>query len=282
VITHANGRVLLTGLGGDNLVLGTMFFFADWIAAGHLWPALREMAHRAALGRVSFWELAYRNALLPLLPARLRRALARDSQGAVPRWVNAAAARRFDIGSRVACDGICDGRRGHKYEDAQAALIAAIPSTLIDGPEEDALDVRHPYLHRPLVELALRLPPEMCVRPHERKWVLRESMRGILPETVRTRVGKGEADGLEAWSLTHEQRHIDRLLDDPILAQLGCIDPSTLRDSINAVRQGRPMRGVSSCRAGNTLEVELWLQLRSGRWAAEGSQHSSSERSDVK
>lgn len=272
VIERAGGRVLFTGLGGDNLALGTMFFFADWVVSGRLGHALAEMAHRAAMGRVSFWELAYRNALLPLLPAGLRRALTRGGEGDVPPWLTSEATKRFDIVSRTAHDQVYGGRLGHKYEQAQAALIAAIPSTLIDGPHEDALDVRHPYLHRPLVELSLRLPPELVVRPQQRKWILRESMRGILPEFVRTRIGKGEADGFDVWSLTHEQQYIDRLLEDPILGQLGCIDPKRLRDAVCAARDGRGSKTGSSSRIGGTLETELWLQLRSGRWAANCSQ----------
>lgn len=272
VIESAGGQVLFTGLGGDNLALGTMFFFADWVATGQLGRALMEMAHRAAMGRVSFWELAYRNALLPLLPAGLRRALTRGGEGDVPPWLTAVAARQFDLEARTAHDQVYGGRLGHKYEQAQAALIAAIPSTLIDGPHEDALDVRHPYLHRPLVELSLRLPPELVVRPQQRKWILRESMRGILPEFVRTRVGKGEADGFDVWSLTHEQNYIDRLLEDPILSQLGCIDPKRLRDAVTAARDGRGGQRGASSRVGSTLEVELWLQIRSGRWAAKDSQ----------
>jgi hypothetical protein len=112
----------------------------------------------------------------------------------------------------------------------------------------------------------------MCVRPHARKWILREAMRGILPEMVRGRVGKGSLDGLHVHSLVHDGPRLDRLLRDPILAQLGCLDLGVLRRVLDDVRGGRASHRGWRDLISNTLHVELWLQLRSGRWAAAASQ----------
>ena len=271
-VRGAGGRVLLTGIGGDHLALGTMFFFADWVARGEWGRAGREMLRRAALGRVSFWRLAYENALLPLLPAAMRRALlGAEGRSGVPPWVTRGLARRVGLTrGDVEDDADYGGRWGSKYADALAAGVAAIPSQLSCGVIEDALDMRHPFLHRPLVEYALRLPPELCVRPHARKWVLREAMRGVLPEFVRTRIGKGSGTGLMVWSLAHERGWVEALLRDPLLAQLGCIEPATLREAI--ARAGARTRGDPdddpALLAVRTLEVEMWLRVRAGRWVA--------------
>jgi asparagine synthase (glutamine-hydrolysing) len=281
IVQQSGGRALLTGEGGDALVAGTMFFFADWLVSGRAWESVREMAHRAALGRVSFWELAYQNAVTPLLPALLRRRLTRTSMGSVPPWIPPAAARRFGLARRSTLEQVYGGRRGQKYQDALASTIDGIPSVMPLGPADDLLELRHPYLHRPLVELALRLSPEMCVRPHARKWILREAMRGILPEPVRTRVGKSGLDGLHVWSLTHEQARTDRMLRDPILAQLGVIDRGALCRVIDDVRSGGGSHDGWRGRINGTLEVEMWLQLRSGRWAAEDPQSTRTKQVEV-
>jgi asparagine synthase (glutamine-hydrolysing) len=144
--------------------------------------------------------------------------------------------------------------------------VAAIGDSLAVGVIEDALDVRHPYLYRPLVEFALRLPPELCARPHERKWVLREAMRDILPEAVRTRIGKGVTTGLFAWSTANQQKLLDPLLQDPILADLGVIDGAELRRWFVAAQHERNNRQMLSSTVQFTLAVEAWLQVRSGRW----------------
>ena len=268
VVRDAGGRVLLTGEGGDSLVAGTMFFFADWMVSGRLRQAVGEMAHRSALGRVSFWKLAYENAVLPVMPRALRRALTRAKVGSIPPWIPRSLSAQFGLASRSMLDDVYGGPLGRKYAHAAAATIAAIPFSTVLGPLDDLVDLRHPYLHRPLVELALSLPPELCVRPHARKWILREAMRGILPETVRTRVGKGALDGLNVWSLVHDAARVDGLLRDPILAQLGCVELPVLLRILDDVRSGRASHEGWRDLINTMLDVEMWLQLRAGRWAA--------------
>lgn len=272
IVAGAGGRVLLTGEGGDALTAGTMFFFADWMVSGQAWAAVREMAHRAALGRVSFWKLAYENVCLPLMPATLRHALTRGRGEGIPCWIPRAVARGLRHQSDAVEDRVYGGRLRHKYADTVAATIDSIPDSMPLGPIDDLVERRHPFLHRPLVELALRLPPEVCVRPHARKWILREAMRGILPEGVRTRVGKAGLEGIHAWSLAHDRQRLDWLLRDPILAQLGCIEPRALRAVIESTRHGASGRVGWTAAINRTLEMEMWLQLRSGRWAADESQ----------
>jgi asparagine synthase (glutamine-hydrolysing) len=273
LIRAAGGQVLLTGMGGDHLLLTTMFFFADGIARGHLAKVVRQMALLAVAGRVSFWELAYKNALLPILPASLRRALLPKSEGAsVTPWLAPTVTRAYDLATRPGLDAFYAGRFGHKYTDSLAATVASLPPTLPDRFAEEVLDLRHPFLYRPLVELALRLPPHLCVRPHARKWVLREAMRGILPEKVRTRVGKGEAQGILRWSLIQERQLLAQVLRDPILAQLGCIDPHELRDVLANAASERRAPDWLLARAHIAVDLELWLQLRAGRWVAAESQ----------
>jgi asparagine synthase (glutamine-hydrolysing) len=266
LVRDNGGHVLLTGLGGDHLVLGTMFFFADWVARGRIVPACREMLRRAALGRVSFWELAFKNAALPLLPTRLRSLVApRDTTA--PAWISPAAIRRYDLKRRSWSLQNYAGRIGHKYADAMADVIASLQGRVhtFDGLVHELLDTRHPYLYRPLVEFALQLPPEMCVHPQQRKWVLREAMRGILPETVRTRIGKGVANGDTTWWLLHRRDRVDQLLRTSMLAELGCIDVAKLRAAIERPQHTDEKAYLD---AYHTLSVEYWLHVWSGRWTA--------------
>lgn len=268
-VQAAGGRVLLTGLGGDELFLGNMFFFADELVGGRACASAKEMAHRAAMGRISFWELAYKNGLLPLLPRALQRRVIRG-EGQLPEWLTRTAVKRFGLRARAAAPLSYAGPTGQKYAHALAATVGAIPAKLAGGVLDDALDVRHPYLYRPLVEFALRLPPEFIVRPHQRKWILREAMRGILPEVVRTRVGKGVMLGLLSWSTKSHRAYLEPLLRDPLLAQLGIIDPNKLRAAFEAAQYEH--YGVSRTFADvqHTLAVEAWLQVRSGRWPPRG------------
>lgn len=265
IVRASGGRVLLTGNGGDQLFAGNMFFFADWVVSGHPHRAVREMLHRAAIGRVSFWELAYRNAILPILPAVVRRQLVHVA-GRLPGWISPLADRRYRLRDRAPSVASYAGRRGSKYGDAVAASTAATPGVLYLGVLDDSLTLRHPLLYRPLVEFALRLPPELCARPHRRKWILREAMRGILPDIVLSRIGKSTLAGPFSWSLVNQRTLLEPLVADPILAQLGIVEPSLLRAALIAARSA-PGRGEQFGGAvHHTLGLEAWLRVRSGRW----------------
>jgi asparagine synthase (glutamine-hydrolysing) len=269
-VRRNGGRCLLTGRGGDELFAGNMFFFADWVAAGRIVPAMREMRRRAAIGRVSFWELAYKNALLPLVVGPLRRKLIRE-EGQVPRWVSRSLVKSLDLSTRACAPMSYSGRFGRKYADARATIVDAIPASLSTGVIEEGLDVRHPYLYRPLVEFALRLSPELCVRPYARKWVLREAMRGILPEEVRTRVGKGLLYGAFAWSMVGHQDQLSWLIQDSMLGQLGIVDTRELQVASSKAKYERDSYEKLSVDVQYTLAIEAWLRVRSGVWRYEGS-----------
>jgi asparagine synthase (glutamine-hydrolysing) len=272
IVQGAGGRVLLTGVGGDEVFTGVMFFFADWLAQGKVLPAIREMARRAAIGRVSFWELAYRNAVLPLLPGRVQRYLVEPDER-VPPWVLPATARRYGLKAKALGPVSHAGRIGHKYQHAIVTYLVDIARSMEFDVIGEKLELRHPFLYRPLVEFALRLPPEMCVQPHARKWLLRQAMRGIVPEAVRTRVGKGRQAELYAWSLATQRSLLAPLLQDPILADLGVVDAAKLNAAFNAPPSRRnELYGALQ----STLIIEAWLRMRSGRWPR-GGHHSSAK-----
>jgi len=264
LLVEAPGPIL-TGFGGDELFTGTMYFFAEWIAAGHLLPAFREMLRRAAIGRASVWDLAYQNAVLPLMPAASRRWLSR-LEGRMNPWITPAAARRFGLYDKLMTNASCAGPYGSKYRHALAIGIQALSHLLEPGYLGEETELRHPFLYRPLVEFALGLPPELCVRPQARKWILREAMRGLVPETLRCRIGKGGVESLLAWSLTAHQKLLEPLTHAPMLAQLGIVDASKLRQAIHLARTRPHSEDFLHIQVQSTLMLEAWLQLRSDGW----------------
>lgn len=262
LLEAAGARVLLSGVGSDHYLVGSMFFFADWIADGEWRRALREMLRWAALGRVSFWKLAYLNAVLPLVPraCRLRRARGVEA----PPWIPATARQRLRLTERSVVAQSYAGRRGAQYAHELAFSTSAISSAIDHGIVADAVDTRYPFCHRPLVEFALALPAEVSRRPNARKWILREAMRGCLPEVIRARRWKGAFDGRIAWSLMHERHRFDALVEHSVLAELGCIEIAPLRAAIEKATtvDGEIERG----QVLNALALELWLRMRTGRW----------------
>jgi asparagine synthase (glutamine-hydrolysing) len=268
-IRSSGGWTLLTGVGPDHYLHGNWVFFADWIVRGRVADAVREMYRAAVYNKTSFWRLAYDNAIHPLLERRTRRRKPKVTEP-WPAWVHPSFARRFDIGSR---DGFRDPSRGPvgKYFATQAAnAMAFIEHAVPRGVVADTLDVRHPFLHRKLVEFCLQLPPEMKVTNNFHKWILREAMRGILPEEVRRRRTKGFINtGIER-SFVAQDRRLDSLLQHSILGDMGCIDVPLAREALSR-RTERSLTESQQLR--HLLTLETWLAVRSGRWTASESRH---------
>jgi asparagine synthase (glutamine-hydrolysing) len=142
--------------------------------------------------------------------------------------------------------------------------MATLGAFVERGPFQDGIAMRYPFLHRPLVEHSLRLPPAMRVRAGTGKYVLREAMRGILPEEVRTRRGKGGIDARLLWAMSREADRLRELLRDPEIARRGWVRPDALRAAVEAARQGE-VRSLPFLLC--SLSLETWLAVRAGRWA---------------
>ena len=261
VVRRAGGRVLLSGFGSDHYLMGNLNYIADAASRGRLGLATKELTRWAVAMRQSFWGLAREHVVAPVVGGYFagRRAVPN-----LPSWVATDFAARTKLHSRVNEATASAGPRGGLFAARIARDVAAIPSGVDRWPFGEDIEVRYPFLHRPLVEACLKMPAAMRIRPAGTKWVLRQAMRGMLPEDVRTRASKGLIDARILWSLNRERGRIDRLLHDPLLAQMGCIDPEALRRDVDAARRGEPVRLVMLM---SVLSLETWLAVRNGRWS---------------
>jgi len=106
----------------------------------------------------------------------------------------------------------------------------------------NSIEGRFPFLDHRVIEFANRLPPRLKLRGLTEKFLLKESMRGLLPESVRTRhkqpyrapdsasfFGAGGAALDYVEDLTSEQR----------IASAGYFDPGAVRKLMAKGRAGR-------------------------------------------
>ncbi|HEX6042151.1 asparagine synthetase B family protein, partial [Longimicrobium sp.] len=255
MVREAGGRVMLSGQGSDHYLDGPGTFAADLLGTGRVRAALRTVTLHAVAHRQSFYGWFWRNALRPLLPAPLA---GTGGRPAAPPWVRPDFARRAGMTAPRA-----RSRPGRIWPDELATYLRVLAGHLERGPFVDGMEVRYPFLHRPLAEFCLRLPVEERIRPGWSKWVLREAMRGILPETVRTRRGKGGIDARILWALQREAPRLRWLLRDPLIAQAGWVDADALRNAVERARQGAV---DNLAHLLSTLSLETWLRVRAGAW----------------
>ena len=154
-------------------------------------------------------------------------------------------------------------RGAHAVADRDRDLAQLGWQASESGGTKTEIAVHHPYLHRPLVEFGLRLPPE-CLRWNgTRKTVMRAALAGLIPEAVRLRSGKGSTGGRVLWALAREKETVHRLLVNPILGDMGCVEPERLRKSVNRRLRDRSGQYHEIVCA---LALESWLRVRCGVW----------------
>lgn len=261
IARDAGADALLTGYGPDHYLGGSAVFLADWVARGRLRAAFAECTRWSVAGRVSFWKFAFHNIGLLLLPGFALQWFL--PAAALPTWLDQRAVRDYGLAGRGEVRAAYGGRMGHKYVTSIMRALERMPGVLaLHAVTQDIIEERHPFLDRRLAEFALGLPGAMCSQPMARKWILREAMRDMLPESVRTRPGKGSIDGSLAWALSHPGPRLRALFDRPLLADIGLIDPSALRWAVEHAGQQTADWRAAIVR---TLGAELWLQVRSGQ-----------------
>lgn len=189
--------VLLTGEGGDDWFAGSYYHYADLVRARR-WRDLltqhradRQLAREQAIALPRFALL--RLGVWPLLSTGARRILRPWIERRPAPWLSRAFAARVRLAARTARSDLqaaasvaqahqlaatASGADAHYFEIAER-------SAALCGVEE-----RHPFYDRRLVEFALGLPEDRRWSGRENKRVIREAMRGVLPEAVRTRTAK--------------------------------------------------------------------------------------------
>ena len=266
VVAATGGQVLLTGVGGDLYLRPQFEKAADLLAQRRIGEAVTRVSQWAIATRQSFWKLFAQYAVYPLLPRRARYAFG-SAALRIPEWASGEFARRFELRERAGAIRYYATRRGAKSQSiVTEALLTHAGRVGHERIGEVNLEWRHPFFHRPLVEYGLRLSEEWRVRPGDdlSKRVLREAMRGVLPEPVRMRRGKGGMQPDIHNALVRESTRFGRIATTPILGELGCINPVRFA---RAISQPVPISQGEGHRISTALTLELWLRGRSHRWS---------------
>jgi asparagine synthase (glutamine-hydrolysing) len=190
----ANVRVLMGGFDGDTVVshgfflIGELFRSFRWLS---LFCEIRGLDESLKLpaGRLLWsWCIA------PLAPrwfARIwkkyRKHTAFDCSSP---YFNAEFARRMDIKGKL------DNREERRSHTDQMldALDDGFLQYLMEAADHMSLafsvEQCHPFFDRRLVEFSLSIPSDLRLKNGYSRWIMREALKGILPEKIRMRAGK--------------------------------------------------------------------------------------------
>jgi len=220
----------------------------------------------ARITRRSFWKSLADDVLLPLAPACVRRPIVAGRTDA-PLWLRRRIVRQHGVRYRMGAWNNRSrlGQHGRFYESVIARHLSGLATVLPTWSPLPGIDVRHPLLFLPLVEFILRLPVPLRVSPSCSKPVMREAMRGIVPEVVRLRLSKGILTPRICWAFAKERAFIADMLAQPVLGDLGIIEPNELLAAVDEAASGTGTRVGQVGLVYAVLSLETWLSTRVGR-----------------
>ena len=186
-----------------------------------------------------------RNHVAPsVIPNSLFRRYKRLRHGSKPLWLEhspiaPALACIHDLANRAAASG--HDLRSHKksdYHQLRRQLIVGFADTAEGYAAERAglgIDWRSPALDRRVVEFSLSIPDDLWLRNGATRWIIREAMRGQLPDVVRcnVKVGIQGADWHQRLGreLTALKNAVERMADDPAIN--GVLDTDKIIKALN-------------------------------------------------
>jgi len=254
-------QVLLTGTGGDQVFCGDYpapDHLADQLSLGRMHRLIRGVRSwsEGSDEKRSFLHVLLRGAIQPRLDHALDRNLRKRERPGVPPWLRADYAGRMMLEDRsrrrVAPRCRSVGQQGLLERLWPAHLVATGRAHYVRG-----FEFRYPLLYRPLVEFLFALPHDRKAGPDEDRSLQRRALRGILPETVRTRRGKMGPQRLYHDGLAKSREWLEALTDRPRVVERGYVDAERWREAVARMRHGAT-HGLPLFLGTATLEV--WLR----------------------
>lgn len=268
---HADGtRVLLTGEGGDDWLNGNFTHFPDMVLAGR-WGTIIQTARSQWPGRA--WSGVIKDTLIhsfrPLVDSRYRNQILNPSvefSVRIPDWIRPEWGRRAQLPERWAAEALpvklptfAQRQRYQVYLLAQRHIHYENVQALT---ESQGIELRHPFHDLRLTRFLMGASGKILNRNGQKKYLLREAMRGTLPEMVRTRTTKAMFVGhtVDAISTVMRQRRPQ----DMLCAQMGWIVPERIA-AMHAPFQSWRDNG-SQGRLPDTRWGPVWLTIALDIW----------------
>ncbi len=234
---EAGVTVLLDGQGGDETLAGYHTYFGPFLRG--------ELRHRRWLSFARTLRAFLREqgpralpvALFGLVPPRLRHPVRRLVR---PLAIPSAYRRAWGTREGASQPRFCAALNQAQYETLTRTMLPALLRYADRNAAAFSREVRLPFLDHRLVEFLFAIPPEQRLRGTTTKFVLREGLRGVLPEEIRTRRDKLGLEPPEAaWMRGELRGWIDTLVRSPQFAGRPWIDAAAATRTWEEFLRGR-------------------------------------------
>ncbi len=262
-------KVVLTGEGGDEMFGGYRRYGAE--RASSLYRGVpRALVHgplKAATELMPGMSRLKRGLAALEEDDPVRRALAWQrvwSEGEIAGVLAPAFMRRG--GRDLEAYGAFYSRGLSRLDPLGAMMYADLKSRLAEGYCEKvdrstmaaSLEARVPFLDREVCRVAISIPSRLKVRRFKLKRILREALRGILPDSFLALPKRGFAVPYAAWFRTSLKDLLEETLSAKEVERYGILDPSAVRALVEEFLKGK--RPVAE-RVWSLFALQVWCRV---------------------
>lgn len=279
----AGHRLMLTGDGGDSLE-GSPNYLDIALRDGRLRDfnryaaMLRNLEPRPSLARLLAMHTA-----LPMLPLAIQnRIWARHAERQIrrlwlrltPQWMPLEL--KHELARRHLDESVRAAHNRRFLNTAREQLRANVtPPEILRQPVGWPIEIASPYTDRRLHEFLVAIPPDQLFEPNSSnnyyarsRWLLRRAMRGILPESIRTRTHQTIFTGFTQDETTRNWPLYEAAFnstEQPLIAQRGYIDAPQFSSRLRSLARG--------AHGSDTVYIKLIIGLESWLRSLEQPQH---------
>ncbi len=268
-LADSGARIVLSGVGGDQLFWGPSTYLADLARVGRFFTIARHLrAYGAGRPSNTWWAVKHR-LLGPLIPPQALPA-GRWLLGRRPpeqfAWLTAAARADLLAGRRREVESLWPGlprgsQAGHLLGEIADPHLAWQLEVANRSSTTAGCETRYPFLDVRLVEYMARLPVDLPTVGGRFRGLQRAVFDGDLAPAVRDYRAKAEFSAIIQRATTG---YAGEQFSLPRLAALGFVNESTFQhleaDNRRLVSDGLPIRLAHA--VGTALAVERWVVSR--------------------
>ena len=259
VMEAGNARVLLSGLGGDQLLWSIAEpapQLTDLVFERKPLLLHRRLKEWSEVSKQPYLTLLWQETIVPLLPAWFTARLQGELKPAP--WLTREFVKAGHIKERLLLPPDPFGYRLPSSR-RQSSLVQFIVSSIAEGEcwEEASADKTYPFLHRPLVEFIMAIPFEQKLRVNETRSLMRRAFKDLLPPKILNRKSKGIVGETFCRGLVDQWSVLEPMLADSRVSGRGYIDAKVFRSVLDLARHGRK---IESSTLFKTIALEIWLR----------------------
>jgi len=260
IIQAVGSHRLLTGNGGDEMCWGHASAYTQRLKQGEF-GVLSEVLKACKQTGMAPWPVFRSLFVKPMIPQSLM-ALARQIKGRqpadLPAWLTPkASALARETGTVT--NPFNPNKDEVGYARYQALKTTSTFNSLRSYQKvawQYGIEVAHPFFDPRIAEFSFAVPPKQLIRGAYPKWLLRNAMDNLLPESVCWNVQKVTFDNHFGQLVKDNAESLRKLLEDSRLEEMGLLDNSKLLSAFDQT--------VGSNKAH--VHVDLLYAILTQRW----------------